>query len=112
MNTADTFRTSQEPSTVLLARFQELLKKINLDYGIRWKWVGRSRHGIIDVYDVSRGPYYGVVESEEFERNTQLWKASDTVLGRIHYGSPKYRAVRALVTRLQALSPEGDEYVS
>jgi hypothetical protein len=104
MSTLSAFHTTQEPPAVTLHRFQALLSKNNLDYGITWRWGGRCRHGIIEVYDVSLGPCDGVVESEAFERNTQLWAETDTVLGRMHAGSPRHRAVRALVARLQARS--------
>lgn len=112
MNTTTALRPSEEPPAVTLSRFQTLLARNNLDYGITWKWAGRCRHGIIEVYDVESGPCEGVVESERFERNTQLWEESDTVLGRMHAGSPKHQAVRALVTRLEALSSCGGAYVS
>ncbi|MDB5854819.1 MAG: hypothetical protein JWR22_2860 [Herminiimonas sp.] len=104
MSTALATCTTQEPPSESLSLFNALLFKNNLDYGITWRWQRRCRHGIIEVYDVSFGPCDGVVESEAFERNTQLWEESDRVLGRMHSGSPKHRAVRALVARLQARS--------
>jgi hypothetical protein len=104
MYTPTALFSSQEPPAVTLSRFQGLLAKNNLDYGITWKWVGRCRHGIIEVYDIEMGPANGVVESEAFERNTQLWTESDTVLGQMHAGSPKHQAVKALAARLQVKS--------
>jgi hypothetical protein len=97
-----TVRPMQEPPPVTLSRFRELLTKNNLDYGITWKWVGRCRHGIIEVYDLEMGPCDGVIDSEAFERNTQLWTDYDSHFGRMHTDSPKHRALKALVARLQA----------
>lgn len=96
--------TTQEPPAVTLHLFQALLLKNNLDYGITWRWEGRCRHGIIEVYDASFGPCGGVVESEVFKRNSQSWEESGTVLARMHAGSPKHREVGGLVARLQARS--------
>jgi hypothetical protein len=97
-----TVRPTQEQPSVTLSQFRELLTKNNLDYGITWRWVGRCRHGIIEVYDLEIGPCDGVVLSQGFERNTQRWEESDTVLGRMVTDAPKHRALKALVTKLQA----------
>lgn len=104
MNTSLATRPSQEPPSVTRARFETLLAKNGLDYGITWKWVGRCRHGIIEVYDASLGPADGVMDSAEFKRNTHRWTDNDCRIGRMRTNSPKHNAVKALVARMRALS--------
>lgn len=104
MNTDIAVHLSQEPPSVTRARFETLLARNGLDYGVTWKWVGRCRHGVIEVYDVSLGQSDGVMDSEEYERNTHRWSDGDRQIGRMRTNSPKHRAVKALVARLQALS--------
>lgn len=81
-----------------LSHFHQLLTSNDFYYDITWKWAGRSRFGVIKVYDRSDA----IVERQAFERNTQRWTERDEVLGRMHFASPKHRALSALVVRISA----------
>ena len=96
-------RTSREPTAVTTARFLALLARHGLDYGITYKWVGRCRHGVIEVYEAALGPFDGAVDSEEFNRETQLWTDADSNIGRMRTGSAKHMAVKNLLARLEDL---------
>jgi hypothetical protein len=48
-------RTAQEPTAVTTARFLALLKRYGLEYGITYEWVGRCRHGVIEVFNAALG---------------------------------------------------------
>jgi hypothetical protein len=94
-------RTAQEPTAVTTARFLSLLKRHGLEYGITYEWVGRCRHGVIEVFDAALGPFDGAVACERFSRNTQLWTEADALIGTMRTGSPKHLAVKALVATLE-----------
>jgi len=94
-------RTAQEPTAVITARFLSLLKRRGLEYGITYKWVGRCRHGVIEVFESALGPFDGAVACERFSRNTHLWTEADGRIGPMRTGSPKHLAVKALVATLE-----------
>lgn len=94
-------RTAQEPTAITAARFLSLLKRHGLEYGITYEWVGRCRHGVIEVFDAALGPFDGAVACERFSRSTHLWTEADARIGTMHTDSPKHLAVRALVATLE-----------
>ena len=94
-------RTAQEPTAVTAARFHSLLKRHGLDYGITYEWVGRCRHGVIEVFESALGPFDGAVACERFSRSTHLWTEADGHIGTMRTDSPKHIAVRALVATLE-----------
>ena len=94
-------RTAQEPTAVTTARFLSLLKRHGLEYGITYEWIGRCRHGVIEVFDAQLGPFDGAVACERFSRNTHLWTEADGRIGTMRTGSPKHLAVKALVATLK-----------
>lgn len=94
-------RTAREPTAVTAARFLALLKRRGLEYGITYEWVGRCRHGIIEVFESVLGPFDGAVACERFSRSTHLWTEVDGRIGTMRTGSPKHAAVRALVAALE-----------
>jgi hypothetical protein len=94
-------RTAQEPTAVTAARFLSLLKRQGLEYGITYEWVGRCRHGVIEVFDVALGPFDGAVACERFSRSTHLWTEADARIWTMRTDSPKHRAVKALVATLE-----------
>ena len=97
-------RTAQEPTAVSAARFLALLKRRGLDYGITYEWVGRCRHGVIEVFDAALGPFDGAVACERFSRSTHLWTEADGRIGTMRTGSPKHIAVRSLLATLEEKS--------
>jgi hypothetical protein len=100
MNEIET-RTAQEPTAVTAARFFALLKRHGLEYGITYEWVGRCRHGVIEVFESALGPFDGAVACERFSRSTHLWTEADARIGTMRTGSPKHLAVKALVATLE-----------
>lgn len=94
-------RTAQEPTAVTAARFLSLLSRRGLEYGITYHWVGRCRHGIIEVFDSTLGPFDGAVACERFSRNTHLWTEADGRIGAMRTSSPKHLAVKALLATLE-----------
>jgi hypothetical protein len=94
-------RTAQEPTAVTTARFLALLKRYGLEYGITYEWVGRCRHGIIEVFDAALGPFDEAVACERFSRSSHLWTEADARIGAMRTGSRKHLAVRALVATLE-----------
>ena len=94
-------RTAQEPTAVTAARFLALLKRRGLEYGIAYEWVGRCRHGIIEVFDAVLGSFDGAVACERFSRSTHLWTEADGRIGTMRTDSPKHLAVKALVATLE-----------
>lgn len=93
--------TAQEPTAVTTARFLSLLKRHGLEYGITYEWVGRCRHGVIEVFESALGPFDGAVACERFSRNTHLWTEADGRIGTMRSDSPKHIAVRSLVATLE-----------
>ena len=83
------------------ALFIELQKRHGLEYGITYEWVGRCRHGVIEVFDAALGPFDGAVACEQFSRSTHLWTEADARIGTMRTDSPKHLAVKALVTTLE-----------
>lgn len=100
MNKFET-RTAQEPTAVTAGRFLSLLKRHGLEYGITYQWVGRCRHGVIEVFDAALGPFDGAVACERFSRSTHLWTEADGRIGTMRTDSPKHLAVRVLVATLE-----------
>lgn len=100
MNAPET-RTAQEPTAVTAARLLSLLKRHGLEYGITYQWVGRCRHGVIEVFESALGPFDGAVACERFSRSTHLWTEADGRIGTMRAGSPKHLAVKALVATLE-----------
>jgi hypothetical protein len=94
-------RTAQEPTAVTAIRFHSLLKRLGLEYGITYEWVGRCRHGVIEVFDAALGPCDGAVVCERFSRSTHLWTEADARIGTMRTDSPKHLAVKALVSTLE-----------
>jgi hypothetical protein len=94
-------RTAQEPTAVTAARFLTLLKRYGLEYGITYEWVGRCRHGVIEVFDAALGPFDGAVACERFSRSSHLWAEADARIGAMRTGSQKHLAVKALVATLE-----------
>lgn len=94
-------RTAQEPTALTAARFLSLLKRQGLEYGITYEWVGRYRHGVIEVFDAALGPFDGPVACERFCRSTHIWTEADARIGTMRRDSPKHRAVKALVAALE-----------
>ena len=94
-------RTAQEPTAVTAARFLALLRRRSLEYGITYQWVGRCRHGVIEVFDAALGPVDGAVAYERFSRSSHLWTEADARIGTMRTGSPKHFAVKALVATLE-----------
>jgi hypothetical protein len=43
------------PAAVTSTRFLALLKRYGLEYGITCEWVGRCRHGVIEVFNAALG---------------------------------------------------------
>lgn len=93
-------RTAQEPTAVTVARFLALLRRHGVEYGITYQWVGRCRHGVIEVFDAALGPFDGAVAFEQFSRSTHLWTEADAHIGTMRTDSPKRFAVKALVAKL------------
>lgn len=94
-------RTAREATAVTAARFLSLLKRRGLEYGITYEWVGRCRHGVIEVFDAALGPFDGAVTCERFRRSTHLWTEADGRIGAMRTGSQKHLAVKALVATLE-----------
>jgi hypothetical protein len=94
-------RTAQEPTAITATRFFSLLKRHGLEYGITYEWVGRCRHGVIEVFESALGPFDGAVACERFSRSTHLWTEADRRIGTMRAGSPKHLAVNALVAALE-----------
>lgn len=94
-------RTAHEPTAVTAARFLMLLRRHGLEYGITYQWVGRCRHGVIEVFDAALGPFDGAVACERFSRSSRLWTEADARVGAMRTGSPKHLAVKALVATLE-----------
>ena len=104
MNTALTLtaiRTTREPTAITALRFLALLKRYGFEYGITYEWVGRCRHGVIEVFDSTLGPFDGAVACEKFCRSTHLWTEADARIGTMRKNSPKHIAVKALVATLE-----------
>jgi hypothetical protein len=87
-------RTAQEPTAVTAARFLSLLKCQGLEYGITYEWVGRCRHGVIEVFDTALGPFDGAVACERFSRSSHLRTEADAHIGTMRKDSPKHRSRR------------------
>lgn len=107
MNTALTLtaiRTTREPTDMTAERFLSLLKRHGLEYGIGYEWVNGCRHGVIEVFDSTLGPFDGAVACEKFCRSTDLWTDADAHIGTMGIDSPKHLAVRALVATLEEQS--------
>lgn len=94
-------QTAQEPTAVTTARFLSLLKRHGLEYGITYEWVGRCRHGVIEVFESALGPLDGAVACERFSRSTHLWTEADGRIGTMRTDSPKHHAVKALVATFE-----------
>lgn len=92
---------AQEPTAVTVARFIAQLKRRGLEYGITYEWVGRCRHGVIEVFDAALRPFDGAVACERFSRSSHLWTEADGRIGTMRTGSPKHLAVKALVATLE-----------
>lgn len=90
-----------EPMAVTTARFLTLLKRYGLEYGITYEWVGRCRHGVIEVFEPALGPFEGAVAYERFSRSTRLWTEADARIGTMRTNSLKHLAVNALVATLE-----------
>ena len=99
MDTKDT-PLLNEPAAQTTARFMAVLRRYDLDYGITWQWVGRVRHGVLEVYENALGPCDGNVLAQTFERNTAVWEESDCRIGKVRTGSPKHLAIKAALERL------------
>lgn len=94
-------RIALEPTAVTAERFHSLLKRRSLEYGITYEWVGRCRHGVIEIFDAALGPFDGPVACERFSRSTHLWTEADGRIGTMRTGSPKHIAVRSLLATLE-----------
>lgn len=99
MNTINT-PLLNEPAAQTTARFMAVLRRYDLDYGITWQWVGRVRHGILEVYHNDLGPCEGNVLTQRFRRNAATWVDSDCGIGKVRTGSPKHFAIKAALQRL------------
>lgn len=74
-------RTAQKLTSVTAARFVALPKHYGLEYGITYEWVGQCRHGVLEVFDVSLGPFDGAVACERFSRSSHHWTEADAHRG-------------------------------
>ncbi len=93
-----------EPAAQTTARFIAFLRRHDLEYGITWQWVGRVRHGLLEVYHTALGPCDGNVLAQPFERNTATWADSDCRIVKVRTGSPKHLAIKAALQRLDECS--------
>ncbi|MDB5854791.1 MAG: hypothetical protein JWR22_2832 [Herminiimonas sp.] len=85
--------------TVIL--FKQLLACHGLSYFITSSWEGWRRHGRIGITE--RAEWFELkptLEAEEFARSSSSWGAADQKVGRIRTGSPKHRAIVALIEKI------------
>src|SRR5690349_7764804 len=83
--------------------FEALLAKHHLGYLIIWTWAGWRKHGVIRIFPLTEQGALDtrqLLASEEFARSNASWGKSDQVLGRVRTGSPKHRAIVALLDSL------------
>lgn len=83
--------------------FEALLAKHRLGYLIIWVWAGWRKHGVFRVYPLTEQGALDtrqLLATEEFARSNSGWGKKDQVLGRLRNGSPKHRAILALIDRL------------
>jgi hypothetical protein len=83
--------------------FEALLAKHCLGYLIIWTWAGWTKHGVIRIFPLTEQGALDtrqLLASEKFARSNASWGKSDQVLGRVRTGSPKHRAILALVDSL------------
>ncbi len=64
---------------------------------IGWRWVGRSRDGVITAYKDGKAIYEVV-----YHRNTQAWKDNDFSINSLRTGSNKHKALEELASKLNA----------
>ena len=88
---------AEQKAKETVAEFLELLQQKNMNYTIRWKWMGRARGGVISIYKS-----HDKVDREEYSRSDMNWGQGDTRVEGIHTGSCKHHAIKALVSRLKA----------
>ncbi|MBK4733030.1 hypothetical protein [Noviherbaspirillum pedocola] len=92
-----------EPAADSVKAFQALLAKHRLGYLIVWTSAGWHKHGVIRVFPLTENGALDtrhLVFAEEFTRSNSSWGVADRVLGRVRTGSPKHRAILALLASL------------
>jgi hypothetical protein len=86
-------------AALYVAELHGQLEARNLTLDIYWRWSGRRRDGVLNIFDPERH----VVFSYQFERNTQRWGRTDETLHRVRTGSPRHRAVVAALEHVLAM---------
>lgn len=95
--------TPLEPAADTIRTFNNLLAERGLTYYICDRLVGELRHGVIGLRPVGSGNVFAkAVDREEYIRSSSSWSSADATIGRPRTGSPKHRALLALVARMNA----------
>jgi hypothetical protein len=95
--------TPIEPAAETVKAFNQLLAERGLAYYIVDKVVGELRHGVIGIRPAGASNLFArAVDREEYARSSCSWSSGDATIGRLRTGSPKHRALLALVARLKA----------
>jgi hypothetical protein len=77
-----------------------LCKQRELTLDLTWKWVGRNRHGLLQIRDDN----CKLVVAVEYARNTQSWDSGDEEFNRVPRHSPRHAAVLSALKHLKALN--------
>lgn len=94
--------TAIEPAAETVKIFNNLLAEKGLAYFVFDRLVGQVRHGVIGLRPAGAANVFAkAVDREEYVRTSASWSSSDTTIGRLRTGSPKHRAVLALVERMK-----------
>lgn len=101
-----TEHTLLEPAAETVRTFNNLLAEKGLTYYICDRLVGEMRHGVIGIRAAGAANVFArAIDREEYARSSSIWSSGDASIGRPRTGSPKHRALLALVARIQAVEP-------
>lgn len=95
--------TPLEPAADTIRTFNNLLAERQLAFYICDRLVGELRHGVIGLRPAGAGNGFArAIDREEYARSSSSWSSADATIGRPRTGSPKHRALLALVERMRA----------
>lgn len=83
------------PARMSVDELRRLAAANKLELHLTWRWVGRSRHGVLTVTKDGIQLF-----SESFSRSTRMWGAGDEKFELVRTGSPKHRVVMKAVASL------------
>jgi len=95
--------TSIEPAAETIKAFNNLLAEKDLTAYVFDRLVGELRHGVIGIRPAGAANAFAkAIDREEYARSSSTWSSADATIGRPRTGSPKHRALLALVVRMKA----------